>query len=192
MSKQSEAPGTQASWLGGPLSHGLSGARQAVWVRRVHPPVPPWGPSVATASPSWTVGARGPERRCRWDRPQVPLSHPGACASAGHPCMTAQAEASVAIGGHWACVQCTHAVCVLRPVLTHTLPVHVPGCVAAPCGVWWACIGQHCRALGGANIPEWQVCSRDGDAPGSRLPLPEQPSEEVTPALARGGWPRGP
>lgn len=56
VSKQSEAPGTRASWLEGPLSHGLSGARQAAWVS-VHPPVAPQGPSVAAASPSWTVAA---------------------------------------------------------------------------------------------------------------------------------------
>ena len=125
-----------------------------------------------------------------------PLSHPRACASAGRPCMTAQAEATVAIGGHWACVQRTHVVCMLRPVLTHALPEHVPGCVpgcvAAPCGVGWACIGQHCRVPGGANIPEWQVGSRDRAAPGSRLPLPQEPSEEVIPAPAQGAWPQGP
>ena len=104
--------------------------------------------------------------------------------------MTALAEASVAVGGHLACVQCMRALCVL----THAFPVPVfaPGCVAAPCGVRWACDGQCCGAPGGANIPEWRARSRDGDALGFRLPLPKEPSEEVTPAPARGVWPRGP
>lgn len=97
-------------------------------------------------------------------------------------------------GHRWALGMCSVHACGLRAeACAHTHP---------PCACAWVCgsplrclVGVHRaarRPLGGANIPEWQVCSRDGDAPGSRLPLPEQPSEEVTPAPARGGWPRGP